>query len=129
MKINILITGGNYDSQAAYSAWRFCAAALQQGHVISQVFFYQSAVTVGSCLAEPLADEFNASEQWVELSSKHAIDLVVCVSAAERRGILGQEQVIDLGKSTANLHRAFSIKGLGAMHEASLASDRTVTFK
>ena len=129
MQINILITGSNFDSQAAYSAWRFCTAALAQGHVISQVFFYQGAVTVGSCLTEPLADEFNASERWAELSEKHSIDLVVCVSAAERRGILGEQQIADLGKPVANLHTAFSIKGLGALHDASLVSDRTVTFK
>lgn len=129
MNINILVTGGNFDSQAAYSAWRFCTAALRQGHLISQVFFYQSAVTVGSCLTEPLADEFNASEQWAEIAQDHGVDLVICVSAAERRGVLGEEQVRDLGKSVVNLHSAFSIKGLGALHEASLSSDRTVTFK
>ena len=129
MQFNIVITGGLFDAQAGYSAWQFCAAALAKGHEISQVFFYQNAVTIGTQLAEPLSDEFDAPTQWAELSKKHSIDLVVCISAAERRGLIGAEQAEDLGKLSTNLHPSFSIQGLGALFEASLVSDRTITFK
>ena len=129
MKINILVTGGLYDSQSGYSAQQFCKAAISTGHSIEQVFFYQAAVTQGSKLSEPLADEFNDNESWVEFSQNNNIELVVCVSAAERRGIISEAQHIELAKESNNLHAAFMIAGLGALHEASLNSDRTVTFK
>lgn len=129
MKINLLITGGLYDSQAAYSAWQFCQAALDQGHTVKQAFFYQAAAAIGTCLAEPLADEFDASSSWAELSQEYEIPLVVCVSAAERRGILSEEQQSELDKLTHNLHTSFIVEGLGSFYSACLDADRLVHFK
>jgi len=128
MKINVLVTGGLYSQQSAYSAWRFCCAALEAGHDISQVFFYQDGVTQASALASPLSDEFNALAAWVELAAQ-GVELMVCVSASERRGVVGSDQSAELGFDQHNLHPAFASVGLGVLHEASLAADRTVTFK
>ncbi|MEM7358287.1 MAG: sulfurtransferase complex subunit TusD [Pseudomonadota bacterium] len=129
MKLNILVSGGLHDSQAGYSAWEFCRAALAQGHDITQVFFYQQGVSQATQLAVPLTDEFDATEAWATLSSEADIPLVVCVSAAERRGVLNEEQRLEAEKAVSNLHAGFEIAGLGSLHEASLASDRTVSFR
>lgn len=128
MKINLLVTGGLYTQQAGYSAWRFCRAALDAGHEVSQVFFYQDGVTQGSALAVPLSDEFDTLSAWLELA-KQGVDLVTCVSASERRGMLNSEQSDELGLEQHNLHAAFKSAGLGVLHQASLEADRTVTFK
>jgi len=128
MKINLLVSGGLYTQQSGYSAWRFCRAALDAGHEISQVFFYQDGVTQGSALAAPLNDEFDMLAAWLELS-EGGVELVVCVSAGERRGMVGQDQVNELGMEQYNLHSAFTVAGLGVLHQASLDADRTVTFK
>lgn len=129
MKINILITGGLYDSQSAYAALRFSQAAIAAGHSIEQIFFYQQGVSIATQLSVPLADEFDGSGEWAAFVQLHSLPLVVCVSAAERRGVIGAEQQAEHAKQTSNLHPAFSIAGLGALHQASLTSDRTVTFK
>ena len=129
MTFNLLITGSVYSSQASYSAIRFCYAALAGGHRISQVFFYQDGVSQGSALTIPLADEFDAVKEWQMLKEKHSIDLVVCVSAAERRGVIGQEQAQEHGKENGSLHASFTVAGLGELHSASLESDRTISFK
>lgn len=129
MKINVLISGGLYDSQSAYAGLRFSQAAIDAGHTIEQIFFYQQGVSIATQLSVPLADEFDASGEWVAFAQMHSLSLVVCVSAAERRGVLGIEQQAEYAKQASNLHPAFSIAGLGALHEASLSSDRTVTFK
>jgi len=50
MNINLLVTGPLYSSQSAYSALRFCEAAVATGNTISQVFFYQDGVTQASKL-------------------------------------------------------------------------------
>jgi len=128
MKINLLVTGGLYAQQSGYSAWRFCRAALDAGHEISQIFFYQDGVTQGSALSVPLSDEFDMHAAWVELAER-GIELVVCVSAGERRGMVSEEQISDLGFEQYNLHKNFTVAGLGVLHQASLAADRTVTFK
>ena len=129
MKLNILITGGLYDSQSAYSALKFCQAAIGAGHSIEQVFFYHQGVSIATQLSVPLADEFDACDEWGKFATTNSVPLVVCVSAAERRGIIGSEQQVENAKNLINLHPAFSVAGLGALHESSFSSDRTVTFK
>ena len=129
MKFNILLTGGVYSKQSAYSALQFCEAAIAAGHTISHVFFYRDAVTQASNLSVPLDDEFNAVDQWQLFQQKHKTPLVVCVSAAERRGVLSAEQAQEFAKPSSNLATGFTIEGLGALHDASLAADRTMTFK
>jgi len=114
MNFNILVTGGVYSTQSAYSALQFCKAAHAAGHTISQVFFYRDAVTQASRLSIPLITN---------------TPLVVCVSAAERRGVLNADQAQEFAKDSDNLAPFFSVQGLGALHDASLSSDRTVTFK
>lgn len=129
MKFNLFITGSLYSSQASYSALHFCRAAIELGHSITQVFFYQDGVTQGNQLSVPLADEFDSVSEWVKLAEQYQLNLVVCVSAAERRGVLNDEQAREHNKCSANLHPIFSVAGLGELHAASLASDRTVSFK
>lgn len=129
MKFNILVTGGLYATQSAFSALQFCRAALLSGHSVTQIFFYQDAVTQANALSVPLSDEFDAVSSWAEFSKEHGVELVVCVSAAERRGVLNEEQAQEFDKAGANTHSAFTVAGLGLLHEAALASDRMVTFK
>ena len=99
------------------------------GHTVTQVFFYQDGVTQGSSLTVPLSDEFDSVSQWQRLAEQSNIELVVCVFAAERRGLLNEEQAREHGRTNSNLHDSFLVAGLGALHAASLESDRTVSFK
>ncbi len=136
MNVNILVTGALYSSQSAYSALRFCQAAVAAGHSISQVFFYQDGVTQANLYSLPLDDEFDAVNSWVRFSQQTSTPLVVCVSAGERRGLMSDEQVLEhhLGRNAAidsngSAHSQFSVAGLGVLHQASLDSERMVTFK
>jgi len=121
--------GGVYSTHSSYSAVRFCRAAVAQGHTISQVFFYADGVTQANSLVNPLADEFDAVSAWNELAKHTNIDLVVCISAAERRGVINDEQAREEDKKCGNIHPRFRVAGLGELHAASLESDRTVSFK
>ncbi|MFT5571886.1 MAG: tRNA 2-thiouridine synthesizing protein D [Cryomorphaceae bacterium] len=129
MQFNILVTGGLYSTQSGYSALRFCESAVAAGHEISQVFFYQDGVSQASALSVAMGDEFDSVECWAKFAELAKTKLVVCVSAGERRGIIGPEQATEFAKHCANLHSSFSVEGLGAFHSASIDSDRTVTFK
>jgi len=128
MKLNILINGALYSSQASYSALQFCNAAIDGGHQISQVFFHQDAAAHGNNLSAVMSDEPDVVGNWARFSAAHSVPLVVCVTAAERRGVLSAAQAEEFDKPVANLHPSFSVAGLGALHEASLASDRMVVF-
>ena len=129
MSINVLVTGAAFDSEAGLRAWRFCRTALSAGLRVTQVFFYESAVHQSSRLAEPLGDEFNAADAWAQLAAEHDLELVVCVSAAEKRGLLNDEMAAQLGKEGSNIAAPFAVEGLASFHSASLTSNRTVTIR
>ncbi len=129
MNINILITGALYSSQSAFSALQFCGAAIEAGHTITQVFFYQDGVTQSSRLSMPVDDEFEPVENWVKFAKSHSVPLVMCISAGERRGVMSDQQASEYLLGDGNVHHEFQIAGLGVLHQASIESDRTVTFK
>ena len=129
MKISILVTGDAYSNQSVFTAYQFCTVALQQGHDIAQVFFYQDAASVGNRLSVTLGDEFNGYEAWSKLAQEYSIPLKVCVSSAERRGVLNHQQSTEFDKQSFNLGDAFEISGLGELHDSSVECDRLVTFK
>jgi tRNA 2-thiouridine synthesizing protein D len=56
------------------------------------------------------------------------MDLVVCIAAALRRGVLNQEEAERYEKSTHNLAQEFNISGLGQLVDAAVNSDRLITF-
>ena len=128
MKFGIVINEGPYTHQASDSALHFVKAALNKGHEIFRVFFYHDGVNNGTSLGVPPQDDRNLSNEWSELAEKHELDLVVCVAAAQRRGMLDEDEMKRHGKTSNNLANGFRISGLGQLIEAGIQSDRLVTF-
>lgn len=117
MKIGVLVNEGPYQHQSSDSAYLFCRAALEAGHEIDRVFFYHDGVNNATKLTEPPQDDRNIVARWAKLAEEHGVDLVVCVAAALRRGI-----VDDI------LAKGFRISGLGQLVESAIRSDRLVVF-
>ena len=117
MKFGILVNEGPYQHQASDSAYLFCKAALEKGHEIHRVFFYHDGVNNSTRLTEPPLDDRNIVTRWTKLAEEHKLDLVVCVAAALRRGIVDE-----------NLAAGFRISGLGQLVESGIEADRVVTF-
>ncbi len=117
MKFGILVNEGPYQHQASDSAYLFCKAALDAGHQIDRVFFYHDGVNNATKLTEPPQDDRNVVTRWSKLAEDHEVDLVVCVAAALRRGIVGDV-----------LAKGFRISGLGQLVECAIRSDRLVVF-
>ncbi|BBB26226.1 sulfurtransferase complex subunit TusD [Amphritea japonica] len=128
MIFSIVVTGAPYSSQAADSALRYCKSLLKLEHQIHRVFFYADAVHNGSELAAPPQDETNIPTEWAALSQAHNLDLVVCIAAAVRRGVLDESEASRYEKSGHNLTSPFVLSGLGQLVEAGIVSDRVVTF-
>ncbi len=128
MKFTILINEGPYQHQASDSAYHFARAALEKGHEICRVFFYHDGVNNGTELAIPPQDDRNIIANWAELAQQYQLDLVICVAAAQRRGLIDEDIKTRQGKSTYNLHPAFRISGLGQLVEGTIISDRTISF-
>jgi tRNA 2-thiouridine synthesizing protein D len=128
MKFGILVTEGPYQHQASDSALQFCRAALEKGHEIMRVFFYNDGVNNATRYTTPPQDDRHIVNSWSELAEKHGIDLVVCVAAAQRRGIVDEGEAQRNGKDGNNIAPGFRISGLGQLVEAGIQCDRVVTF-
>lgn len=128
MKFGILINEGPYTHQAADSAYHFCTAALAAGHEIYRIFFYHDGVNNGTRFTVPPQDDRNIQKRWTELATQHKLDLVICIAAAQRRGIMDADEAKRQNIEGNNLAPGFRISGLGQLIEAGIQSDRMMVF-
>ena len=109
MKLAVLVNEGPYTHQASDTAYQFTKAALAKGHEIFRVFFYNDGVNNGTRLMVPPSDDRNIQKRWTELAEKHKLDLVVCIAAAQRRGLLDDSEAKRHGKDASNIAPGFRI--------------------
>ena len=128
MKFGIVVNEGPYTHQSSDTAYQFVKAALAKGHEIGRVFFYHDGVNNGTRYATPPQDDRNLTNQWSALAKEHGIDMVVCVAAAQRRGICDADEAKRHGKSGDNIADGFRISGLGQLIEMGIQTDRLVVF-
>jgi tRNA 2-thiouridine synthesizing protein D len=128
MKLTIQVNEGPYQHEASDTAYNFAVAALEKGHEIFRIFFYHDGVNNGTRLTTPPQDDRNIVNRWTELAEKHNLDLVVCVAAAQRRGIADPDEAKRNGKDADNIAPGFRISGLGQLVEGGIQADRLVVF-
>ncbi len=109
-------------------ALRFAQAALDGGHEIVRLFFYQDGVHSASGNVVSPQDELDLPREWREFVQQHQLDAVVCIAAALRRGVLNAEEAQRYGKPAANLEAPWELSGLGQLHEAAQTADRLLCF-
>jgi tRNA 2-thiouridine synthesizing protein D len=128
MKFAILVNEGPYTHQASDSAYQFTKAVLSKGHEVFRVFFYHDGVNNATRLTTPPQDDRNIVARWSKLAQGSELDMVVCVAAAQRRGIVDDGEMKRNGKDATNLAPGFRISGLGQLIEAGIQADRLVVF-
>ena len=128
MKFAIQVNEGPYTHQASDTAYQFTKAALEKGHEIFRVFFYHDGVNNGTRLTTPPQDDRNIVQRWSQLGEQYDLDLVVCVAAAQRRGIADADEAKRNGKDTDNIAPGFRISGLGQLIEAGIQAERLMVF-
>ncbi len=128
MKFAIQINSSPYQSSHAETAYQFVRTALTMGHEVVRIFFYQEGVFHAFRYASPPADEESLVARWSALAQEFNLDLVVCISAAQRRGLLEANEAARLGKLDNDVADGFRIAGLGQWVEAILLADRYIEF-
>ena len=128
MKFAIQVNEGPYTHQASDTAYQFTKAALEKGHEIFRVFFYHDGVNNGTRLTTPPQDDRNIVQRWSQLGEQYDLDLVVCVAAAQRRGIADADEAKRNGKDANNIAPGFRISGLGQLIEAGIQAERLMVF-
>ncbi len=124
----ILVTGSPFSSQAHSSAQGFVDAVYQLGHKVSTVFFYGDGVYVANRLLNPANDEQHLGRNWQTLSNQYNFPLQACVSVANKRGMLNQEDSELANLDAFTVSTPFEIAGLGAWAEAVANADKTLHF-
>src|SRR5687768_8869987 len=125
---SLIVQGAPYSSQAAFSALNFSKAALESGHSIYRLFFYQDGVHNASALIVPPQDEVHLPKSWQHLISTFKLDAVVCIASALKRGIVDGGEADRYELSASNILAGFTIGGLGLWLDATLNSDRILNF-
>lgn len=128
MKFAIMVSEGPYTHQATDSAYQFAKAAVAKGHEVMRVFFYHDGVNNGTRLTVPPQDDRHIVNRWSDLAAQNNIDLVICIAAAQRRGLLDENEAKRQGKDANNIAPNFRISGLGQLVEAGIQADRLVVF-
>lgn len=128
MKFAIQINTSPNAANGGLTAYRFIQAALKMNHQIVRVFFYKEGIYHAFKYASPPDDELQLTRKWSELAEQFDIDLVVCISAAQRRGLLCADEAKRQGKYDDDVAAGFRIGGLGQLLEATLIADRFIMF-
>ena len=98
------------------------------GHEVVRVFFYQEGVYHAFRYASPPDDELQIVSRWSTLACDYDIDMVVCISAAQRRALLEANEARRQGKKDNDIAQGFRIAGLGQWVEAMIVADRFIEF-
>lgn len=115
-------------SPASRRALLFTQAALDAGHEIVRLFFYQDGVHNASSNVVVGQDEADTAARWKALVTQHGLDAVVCIAAALRRGVLNSQEAQRYERPAANVSAPWDLSGLGQLHEAAQLADRLVSF-
>ena len=116
MKLTVVISEGPYTHEASDTAYHLVQAAIKKGHEIKGIFFYHDGVYNVTRFMEPPQDDRHIAKRWMQLGGQ-GIDIVVCIAAGLRRGIVDKIP-------TDNIR----ISGLGQLAKMIMESDRTVVF-
>ncbi|CAM3968796.1 MULTISPECIES: sulfurtransferase complex subunit TusD [Shewanella] len=127
-KLIIQVNQAGYGQGSSYQALQFTQAAIDAGHEVLKVFFYQDGVLSTNHLQSPASDEFALYQAWRELGQTHKVPLVNCVSAALRRGVLSAAESAENQLQHWNLEPPFQMGGLGELVTGIEQADRVICF-
>ncbi|NQZ09471.1 MAG: sulfurtransferase complex subunit TusD [Algicola sp.] len=129
----ILVHSSNYACQSSRSALKYAESVVNNGHDLKAIFFYQEGVCHANTLSSIPTDELDTTTGFKQLNADHNIPLLLCVTAADKRGIIDDQQALEqaqeLKQAHGNVDPAFTIAGLGEMATIAAVTDRLVQFK
>lgn len=128
MIFSLLVHSPPVARPASRSAYQFARTAIDAGHSVYRVFFIGDGVLHGTPLNQPAGNEADLPALWRELAAAHRVDLALCISSALRRGVLDSAEATRRRLPASNLREGFAIAGLGQLVDATLKSDRVVSF-
>ena len=128
LNYSILVTSPPYDNDAGSSALSFIQHAIAQGHSVDHVFFYQQGIYHANSYIAPPNDEINLHDAWCVLHRQYEVRLLVCITAALKRGVTDVSHGAEHDITGSNLRAPFEQAGLGEFFSSLHACDHVVQF-
>ncbi len=125
----ILVHSSNYASQSSASALNYAESVINNGHDLKAIFFYQEGVYHANSLTNIPSDELDTSTGFKQLNADHGTPLLLCVTAADKRGIVNEHHEQEQALPHGNVDPAFTVAGLAEMVTIAAETDRLVQFK
>lgn len=130
MQYTLLIQHSANNIEAAKSAIDFAQTLIDKGHVIYRIFFYGDGCSIANHHCDYPDASFNPYNAWVKFFNVQNIEGCVCIAAANRRGLIDDQQAVKLSPpSASNVKPPFVLTGLGQLIEAGALSDRVISFR
>lgn len=127
-KYSIVITSTPDSGDALARVLRFIDGVYDNGDEVSNVFFFHQGVHHANRYFVPMGNSINALASWTSVKTKYAIPLIVCTTAANKRGILDDEEAKSLGETQSHIAPPFNQSGLGEFFTLLHDCDRVVQF-
>ena len=128
MIYTLLVVSSPVSGHCVQTAAEFAQTVIKRGHRIHRVFFLDAGTYTGSAATVFAQDERDRIQLWLDLAERHAVELILCVSSALKRGMLDRTEADRYEKPGPSIHPAFTISGLGQLVDAAINSDRLITF-
>jgi tRNA 2-thiouridine synthesizing protein D len=128
MIYSLLVLSSPVSGSGSLTALNFAKAVINRGNQIHRVFFLDEGAMAGASSSVTPQDELNPTQEWANLAGKESIELILCVSSALKRGLLDASEAQRYEKDAETIHPSFEVSGLGQLIDASVTSDRLMTF-
>lgn len=116
-------------SYLTITAIDYITHAINAGVKLVGVFFYQDGVLNSSANIVIPNDEYQIQKKWQTLNKKYDINLHVCITACEKRGL--SDDINDETKNNVtqtNISPFFTVSGLGELVVLTAKAERVVQF-
>lgn len=120
MRFSLLVQAAP-DNSAAFTALSLAKALHHHPeHHLYCLFFYRDGVSLAhTALEQNVASNTGAAQHWRNFVQQSGVNAVVCVAAAQRRGI-------HQDPAENRLASGFNLAGLGEWADAQIHSDRVI---
>lgn len=126
-KLAVVVTTPPY-SNLTITAIDYVETALSQGIDVIGVFFYQDGAIHANDNVNVASDEYQAIKHWQKLHNDYDLPLHLCITAAEKRGIVWDDLTNTEKTEQSNINDIFTVSGLGELVELSTHATRLVQF-
>ncbi|MCB1616610.1 MAG: sulfurtransferase complex subunit TusD [Pseudomonadales bacterium] len=128
MKFTLVIQSSPVNTEGSLTALRFAEALIANNQQIYRVFLTSDGVLNTSALTQMPQGENNLPELWHKFAKDNHIEIVACISAALKRGVINSAEANRYQKESSNMFDDTVLAGLGEYVDALKESDRVVCF-